>query len=354
MSIAASHSRVSTSATVKREYDIPAGGLSSLTENQSIGALETIADVEFPADFKMVNIGDQLGVSAEEAVEYLLKRVGESVEVGEEIASRQRGLGRIMVKSPIKGRIARVEKGMVLVEGETEQTDILAIAPGVTVIVEPRRSVVVETTGVIIQAAWGTGKNIWGTLKVLDEIGKAATPDAERFTIDHRGAIIVIGSPATGALMRAAANVGVKALICSSVRASLIPRLPEEVPLVVTQGFGEAPMDQQLLTLLNTYNGREAAVDMKIQSNWRDIRPEIIIPVASQSMTEHVELRPYFEVGHKVRVLQAPYLGEIGTVTALVDEPQELASGLWSPGAEVEIPAVGTAFVAFANMEQLD
>jgi len=62
---------------------------------------------------------------------------------------------------------------------------------------------------------------------------------------------------------------------------------------------------------------------------------------------------PVFNIGQKVRILQNPYWGEIGTLTALPPGQYATHAGLWSPGAEVQTPDGQKIFVPFANLENL-
>lgn len=215
--------------------------------------------------------------------------------------------------------------------------------------------IVIETSGAQIQIAWGHGGLRWGTLKVLDEEPSLVTPE-DRFNIDHRGTIVAIGSPLTRGFLRGAAEIQVKGVLAPSMHASLIPMVEElPFPVGLTQGFGIYPMSGRILSLLNTYNGREIAIDMGMVSDWREKRPEIIIPLSTQQQGpgDDRNIALELEIGQKVRILQTPYLGEIGTVSELRADHYRLPSGIWSPGAMVEVPAGDTLFIPIANLEQL-
>jgi len=127
-----------------------------------------------------------------------------------------------------------------------------------------------------------------------------------------------------------------------------------EFPVGITQGFGVLSMTDRILNLLNTYNGREIAIDMTTSEDWREIRPEIIIPVTGQTVPEERDTATQpFKVGQKVRLLQLPNLGEIGTISALPPDLNATESGFWLPGAMVQLPSNATIFVPFANLEHL-
>jgi hypothetical protein len=113
-------------------------------------------------------------------------------------------------------------------------------------------------------------------------------------------------------------------------------------------------VEQRIFNTLHRNNGRELSLDMGFDQDWRDYRPEIIIPARSQGKAsdEHSILKG-LQIGHLVRVLQSPYMGEIGTVTSMPGELRQLESGLWMPGVMVELPDGHTIYVPIANLEHL-
>jgi hypothetical protein len=211
--------------------------------------------------------------------------------------------------------------------------------------------------------AWGTGGLVWGTIKVMDTIPSFNT-DLARFNIDHRGAIIAIGSPLTEQFLKEAIEIRVKGIIASSMHSSLAPAAEKAgFPIAITQGFGQIPMSERILGMLNQYNGRELSMDMGqsyVVRDSRENRPEIIIPVSGGPVKSE-ERKPddrieqhALTVGERVRILQNPYMGEIGTVTEIPQGPRQIESGLWLPGALIEVAASNKPiFVPFANLQQL-
>jgi hypothetical protein len=347
--------RVTTITVISRVHRIPRGSTPRVLVGQTVKATETLAAAEVAREHRIVDVVGQLNARLKRVESFLVKRVGDPVVKGETLASRRRFLRRLRVTSPIEGRVIRIEGGQMLLEGPRTRIEVEASVPGKIVEVIPDEAVTIETTGAAIQVAWGCGGLVWGTLKVMDE-----TPGLEtnpgRFNIDHRGAIVAIGSPVTEAFLEEAADIRVRGVIASSVHASLVPRLASfDFPIGITQGFGRLPMSERILGLLAQYSGREIAMDMGQIDNWRERRPEIIIPLASQQKppVEDQSDPGKFSVGQRVRVLQDPYLGQIGTIAAIHDDPRRLPSGLWSEGIDVEFSDGEVVFVPFANFEHL-
>ncbi|MBN1427029.1 MAG: hypothetical protein JXB07_01510 [Anaerolineae bacterium] len=357
MTSAFSFSRVTAVTTIRRLRRLPPTGIPKISLSQPVKALDVVAIAEMPNNFRVLKLDKQLRTEPKYAETFMIRRVGDMVQKGEVLAIRKISLGlrKLRVVSPIDGRIVHMENGQVVIEGERQRQEIFASVPGKIVAMEVGEQVTVETNAALIQIAWGLGGLAWGTLKLMDT-EPGLTTDAKRFNIDHRGSIVAIASPLTEEFLKGAIEIRVKGLIASSMHSNLLPLLSKvEFPVGLTQGFGRVPMCERILNLLSTYNGREIALDMTFSPDWRDARPEIIIPVSSgQSSAEDRSGDQHeFRVGQKARVLQPPYLGEIGTINSLPDDVCRLESGLWMPGARMQMSTGETIFVPFVNLEYL-
>lgn len=360
MNIPYAFARITPSTSVRRVHRLPEGSVPRVVEGQIVKASDTLAVLDVASEHRTLRLAEGLGVETEEVEAYLLAQPGERVEEGDILAQRKGflGLRERQVAAPIAGRIVSVENGVLLLEGERIRVEIEATMPGRVASVEPEAQAVIEATAAVIQLAWGRGELAWGTLKVMDGLPSLQT-NAGRFNIDHRGAIVVIGSPLTAEFLEGAAAIRVKGVIAASLPARLLPALDGlDFPVGVTQGFGSVPMSGEVLRLFETYDGREAVLDMGESTDWRDRRPETIIPLSSQQREPARDRSGPgpLRTGQKVRVLQVPYFGKIGTIMGLPGEPRRLPSGLWAQGALVEIedaePGNGV-FVPHANLEQL-
>ena len=355
------YARLTSSTRTRRMHRLPGGSTPRVLDGQIVKASDSLAVLQTAREHRIVNLADLLGVEPASLDGLLLKHPGDRVEEGEPLARKPGflGIGGREVSAPVAGRVLYVEEGRMLLEGERVHIAVPATAPGRVVAIEPEVQITVETIGAAVQLAWGQGGLSWGPLKVMDEQPSMDT-DFGRFTIDHRGAIVVIGSPLTGAFLRGAADIRVRGCIASSVPAGLLPALEDvEFPVAVTQGFGRMPMSREVLSLLRAHDGREAVLDSGDGADSRERRPEIIIPSGvyqqSSARSERAALEP-LAVGHKVRVLQVPYFGRIGTIMGMPGEPRRLASGLWAQGAVVQVEGVEPGkgvFVPFANLEKL-
>ncbi len=350
------HARVTALATIKRAHKLPRGSMPRVLAGQNVKSNEVLAVAEVAHEHRILNIAKTLGVEPRRIISFLVKREGDAVLAGDLIAAKRKFLRKIKVTSPIDGTIIYIEEGQMLIEGKRTRLEVEATIPGKVVNIEAEKYIEIETTGALLQIAWGHGDFVWGTLKVMDG-DPSLTTNADRFNIDHRGAIVAIGSPLTEEFLANAVDTRVRGIIASSMHASLVPKLEKvDFPVGLTQGFGQLPMSDRILNLLKTYNGRDIALDIGGHDDWRNKRPEIIIPLASSQDQVALEEHPgklQVARGQKVRILQMPYWGEIGTITEIIGEPRQLASGLWSKGVDVETPGGVNVFVPFANLEHL-
>lgn len=110
-------------------------------------------------------------------------------------------------------------------------------------------------------------------------------------------------------------------------------------------------MAQPIYELLRSYHGRPAVV-VGSGNGTRSV-PEVIVPLQSKASTEiapFAAMQP-IQVGSRVRLTRAPYLGLVGQVISLPPMPQETWIGTWVDGAEVRLPSGQKVFVPLVNME---
>jgi hypothetical protein len=351
---------ITSAVKLRRRHALPEGSMPRVGTNEGVKATDTLAVVEVPRQHRVVDVWEALEVEPDRVAPFLKIGTDDEVSKGDVIAVRRSafGLQRRRAVSPIDGRIVKVDRGRVFIEGERDRVEVEACAPGRIVDADPTAYVVVESTGAVCQLVWGTGEVVWATLKVMDP----AAPDeniAARFNIDHRGAVVATPEPLGEAFLRGASEIGVRGIVAPSLSSALLSAVARaEIPIGLTQGFGDMPMSTRVLAFLRSYNGREMAFNFGARPDSRRMRPEIIIPLTPQEQqareVKTPDRRPIYAAGQQVRVLQPPYRGLLGTIGALPDSPHRLASGLWAPGAVVDLETGETAFVPFANLEYLD
>jgi hypothetical protein len=102
--------------------------------------------------------------------------------------------------------------------------------------------------------------------------------------------------------------------------------------------------------LLESLDGREAALNGTTQIRAGVIRPEIIVPqpgVSAPSAADGAELA----VGTRVRCIRRPHFGRLGTVRALPVQPVEVATGSKLRVLAVQLDDGLDATIPRANVE---
>jgi hypothetical protein len=229
-----------------------------------------------------------------------------------------------------------------------------ALLSGLVFNVMPERGVVIAATGALIEAAWGTGEQSSGRLRVLTgSPDQAMTPELVLPTC--QGYVVVGGQLSRRETLQQAARVRVRGMIVGSLHADLFPLLQVlPYPVLLTEGFGKMGMLSQTFSLLQDHDGREAMLSTVSPVSGIARRPEILIPVESTAeflSYEHHPLR--LTIGSEVRGLRAPYLGQQGRIVALPNSPQLLESGLQQSVAKVELTCGQQAWIPLINLEAI-
>lgn len=346
-----SNAIISPGLMIQRRHRVVRGGVAKVNVGQSVRKAETLAFIDKPSEYRLFDISAMFDLIPADADRLVRLQEDDHVAEGEEIASVKSflNLNNKTLKSPLEGDIVRKTRGKILIAGDKERTFVNTVVPGLVVNVEPYEYVVVETACALAQMVWGSGDAAWGTIKLVDRIPDLDETSPEA-SLGYGGALVVLREPLTKDFLAWAAKNSVRAIVTPSMRASLIPTVESsEMPVAVAQSFGTAELGQLYYELFDRYNGREAAF---VPSDSRYRKPEIIIPIeASMASEQEATYKPEVEEGSRVRVLQRPYWGKLGTIKAFAVQPEVTNSGLSLPGAFVKLDGSKTIFVPYINME---
>ena len=246
-----------------------------------------VAQTEVSGEVSVVNVAHLLRVASARAYKYIKVKEGDDVKMKTVIASK--GLtaaGRL--KSPVNGFVYRIDKstGRVLIKVVGQPYELTAYLAGTVANVIAGRGVVIETTGALIQAALGFGGEAYGVLQV---VSKRATDAMKVRAIDvtMHGAIVVGGAWFDEAVLQQAIQMQVRGLIVGSMEGSLLRaarRAP--FPILLTEGLGHVAMAAPIFRLLKSNAGREVSISGVTRVRWGVQRPEILIPLPSESKSE--------------------------------------------------------------------
>jgi len=246
-------------------------------------------------DIREVKVYARLGVDPEQVARHMLKEEGDQVKKDEVIAIARSFFGRFtkVCRSPMEGTIEVFSKraGRVLIRGKPIPVEIRAHIPGRITEIIPEEGAIVETQASIVRGVFGVGGEVHGELVfAVENPGEPLT--TEVLSSDQEGRVLVGGSFTTLDAMRKAAKIGVGGIITGGVdQKDLTEFLGGEIgmgvtggesgvtTLIITEGFGIYPMNQETFRLLKSYEGRKVSIDGTTQIRQRMLRPEVIIPL---------------------------------------------------------------------------
>lgn len=338
--------------TIRRERSLPVPGEITVRVGQKVQASDVLGEAEVNARHMFLDVSRALGIAEAEVERSLARPLGEPVELGDVLAGPA-GWARRTVRAPANGGIVGVFGGRILFEARGEAVGVRAGFAGTVISTDGLQHVTVESTGALIQAGWGSGKQDYGLIRAVGE-GPGGRLHTTELDITLRGAVLVAGMCENAAPLHQADELSVRGLILGSLSADLIPvamNLP--FPILLTEGFGRMPMNGPAFALLQSSAGREASLDGRMGSRRDSLRPEVIIPLpASQPAgvpDDVVPLKP----GVRVRSLRAPHPGAVGQVREVLPKAISLPSGILARSAIVELEGYGAATVPLANLEIL-
>jgi uncharacterized protein (TIGR01319 family) len=210
-----------------------------------------------------VQVAKDLGVRPERVKPYLKVALGDDLERGQWLAAIMHGTAYRVSKSPVRGRVNRIDErfGMVMIEPLLEEEEVLAWLPG-TVREVSARGCVVEAEGARADGVWGWGGEAFGPLRNDEfETGAVVLCDHLDRTVLEMGAEVrVAGIVAAGAELRDILDV------------------QPQFTIVVMEGFGSQIFPHDVARLLVEHEGRVVLLDGTTQLRVGVRRPRVVLP----------------------------------------------------------------------------
>jgi hypothetical protein len=356
--------KVAARTKIEKTRILPLFGQVLVKKGDKIPADTIVAKTELPGKVYPINVAGQLGLGkANELMECMLKKEGDSVKAGELIAQSKGFFGffKSDYKAPIDGTINQVSHitGQVIFNAPAIPVEIDAYVDGTVEEEIPSEGVVMKTEGVHIQGIIGLGGETFGEIKMVAD-NPSKIVDADLINDALKGKIIVCGSKITTQALTKAQKIGVAGVITGGFDYQDIKDIlgddlgvaitgHEKIgyTLILTEGFGTIPMADRTFNLLKKYEGHKASINGATQIRAGVMRPEIII--VHDDKTEDTTSKDYaqsgLEGGDQIRIIRAPYFGKMGKVVSLPVELHKVESGTWVrvmiaeiDGKEVLIP----------------
>lgn len=349
----ASETRVRPLTRIRRQRVLPKQGEILVGVGSRVESKHIVGRTNLPGGFRIVAVARLLEVPTSEVETYLEVRLGDTVHQGDVIARRGGLLGR-SVKSPIDGVVTARGGGRVLIEAQPAPFELHAYIPGTVIHVEENRSVMIETSGALIQGSWGSGGESTG---VLRGVGMRANDRLRARAIDAscHGAVLFAGVTQDREALQRAGDVEALGIVTGGLSSELIPYVEQlPFPVVVTESIGDVSMVSAIFDLLKSNEGEEASISGQLISRWSAARPEIIIAKPDKrAAVDEKGLKGGIRVGTKVRIVRAPLLGTVGKVVGLPRYARRIQTGARARCADVDIGQDEPVSVPVVNLEVL-
>lgn len=365
--------KVTERMKISKKRILPLKGEVVVKKGDTVSADTVVARTELPGPVEPINVANILGVPPQDVPETMLKKIGDHVEEGEELAVSKSffGLFKSVAKARISGAIENISSitGQVLLRGAPVPIEVKAYLNGVVTDIFPAEGVEVTTWGSFVQAIFGIGPETHGPIKIVSDTNKDILTEKE-IDVSSKGCVIVGGSLVTAAGLRKAIEVGAVGIVVGGfddqdlrdflgydLGVAITGNEDKGITLVVTEGFGQIMMAAKTFELLKAHEGQMASLNGATQIRAGVIRPEVVIPVmedVSGRDIEHEMENVGLTIGSPVRVIRQPYFGWLGKVTELPPELQILESESKARVLEVEFEDGKRAVIPRANVEMLE
>jgi len=337
---------------ISLERTLPTPGQVLVRVGDKVDATDVIARALQPGTLFALNAARALGVGYTALPRFVLKHEGEGVKRNDLLAARGGilGLFRKKVVSPVSGTLLAVTQGRILLEGEATTVELRAGVRGEIAKVMPNHGATIRTTGAMVYGAWGSGAESYGVIHLL--VADRATPlTADLIDVSCHGATIVGGSSLDEAALQQAAEMRVRAIIVGSLPVALLDRVQQlAFPVMATEGLGAIPMAEPTFRLLRQHQGREAVI-VQQKMAWGVSRPRLLIPLPAEEQPQDQAQSLPLAPGTHVRLLRAPYTGEVGEVASAPQMMEEPLTHLRFDGILVRLDRGRTAMVPTTNVE---
>ncbi|HET6846779.1 MAG TPA: hypothetical protein VFH29_08080 [Anaerolineales bacterium] len=349
MTLAAVH-HILPLTTIVRERRLPIPGIVRVRAGQRVHAGDVVADAAWAREHIFIDVARLLGLSAAAADRLFRVKAGDSVVAGLVVA-RGGGLLPKTIRIPRAGKVLAAGAGQILMEAGESRLELRAGIAGMVREVITERGVVIETAGALVQGVWGNGRIDNGVLVSLADRPDAVLT-ANRIDISMRGSILMAGQIRDAETLRAATEFSVRGVLVGSIFPSLLPiALEARYPIVVTDGFGNLPMNSAAFRLLSTNNKREVTLNAESLDRYSGRRPEVIIPLPAETRPPEPQDIVAFAPGQTIRIRRQPATSLIGTIQSLPTGQSTFPSGLRTAGAEVRLENGQQLLVPLVNLE---
>ena len=361
---------VSHRTTHKLRRVLPVTGNVLVSKGDVVEARQIVAETFMPGDIFPLNLANQLSMPPGDVPECVTVQIGDQVNEGDVLAETRGifGMFKSIYLSPSSGVVETISDvtGQIILRGEPHPVNVLAFMPGKVIEVIKEQGVVIESEVSFIQGIFGIGGESFGEIVLA-----CGSPDdvltAELINEEMKDSVIIGGSRMTSEAIEKAIDIGAAGLVSGGIDDQDLKEIlgydlgvaitgSETLGLtvIITEGFGDVAMAKRTFGLLKSREGKDASINGATQIRAGVIRPSIIISVDETVAVAGLDAdheSGILEVGSPVRIIRAPYFGEIGEVHSLPSNQQMLESGTTTRVLEVMTENGNILCIPRANIE---
>jgi len=242
-------------------------------------------------------------------------------------------------------------------------TPVMAGLGGRVVEVSPVGGIQLEGVAAVLTGLLGLGGGGAGPLTFLPPGESAAVlpippggiivhPQRVSLTLLQRAA----AGGAAGIVAASAAAFELEALVRADLTAvldGLVPGIEHfPLPLLLTEGVGDAPMDPAILQALTARAGQIALLSGKTVPRW-NLRPELLLPLPANTPTTSLPADCALVPGAQVRIAVGALRGARGELAHLFSAQPPDPLGRHTPNAQVHLQDGRLVVVPLANLDRV-
>ena len=357
---------------VEKIRRLPIRGDVLRTIGEKLSPNDVVAKTDLPGNVQMIKIANLLHVGPSDVKDVMMVSEGQSVKKGELIAQTEGifGFFKSEVKSPIDGTIESISNvtGQIVMRDAPIPVEVDSYMSGTVKEVLQDEGVKIEVDAAFIQGIFGIGGESRGIMEVVvgdrkDELTSDLINDS------HKGKIIVGGSFISLEGYKKAISLGVAGVVIGGFNYFDLEDIlgytlgvaitgSEELgtSLIVTEGYGNIKMGQNTYDLLKQHHGKFVSINGATQIRAGVIRPEIVIPLEDEKLgnsKKSSSSEQGITNGSLVRVIRAPYFGQMGKVVELPPELKKMESETMVRVAEIDIDGE-KLIIPRSNLEMIE
>lgn len=345
----ASFAQISPAMKVHRNRVLPINGTVTVRRGQKVNEKDIVAEATLPAHHILIDVVQAFGLADPKlAASYIKRNAGEML--GEhDIIAETGGLFSRIIRTPKPGKVISIRDGLVLIETEANSISLNALYPGTIVDVLPDHGVVIETSGAILEAAWGNGLTGSGPIICKTE-SRTEEIVFSSLEVTARGSVLVGGTCSHPDILAQAAMLPVAGLVLGTMPAFMRDlAIKQPYPILLLDGFGVTGMNSASWKLLFSLANKECIVNAETITGLMPQKPEIIVcgPVEDQNSAS----AKMFTSGQLVRIHADPYVGQTGKIERILPGTVTLPNGLKVAAASIIMDNNERKTIPVANLD---